>query len=82
MNTRLIRKYNESNFSPHPITIELSEALNQAGYDASLWDIEWAWREYSETMATGFLICDDFDYAVQILLNYLEPENQEPCATP
>jgi hypothetical protein len=54
-------------------TPKLLKILNEAGYDAALADVEWAWLQYSGSMCAQWLTVDIFEAPeiVSALLQYL-----------
>jgi hypothetical protein len=53
--------------------------LNQAGYDASDSDVEWAWKRHSASRCAGWLGVDAYESSdhVEELLRYLTPKEKE-----
>lgn len=74
--TRLVFKHNKEEIYYEAEAEMLQRAMFLAGYAVSLYDVHLAWREYSDSMAAGWLTIDSYscDDLVAILTDYLEEE--------
>lgn len=75
--TRLVRKIRPDESYVTPAVAKMKAALNRAGYDASDYDIKWAWEMHSDDWSATWLCvesCGDAVQAVKYLLEYLVPE--------
>jgi hypothetical protein len=72
---KLVRRHDPDAYS-YADTPKLKLILNEARYDASLADIEWAWLRYSDSMCAQWLTVRAFEAPeiVSALLEYLVPE--------
>jgi hypothetical protein len=72
----LVRKPESVRYADDVSTLRAD--LNQAGYDASDLDIEWAWKCHSASRCAGWLAVDGYNQSerVEVLLRYLTPKEK------
>lgn len=72
---RLVRCPLHSNWDEGRDVSTFAEILSKRGYYATDEDIKWAWEQYSESYAAGWLSIFDEEEAFNGLLQFLEPED-------